>query len=120
MYLTRQEIDKHNSKTSCWVVIHGKVYDLTSFLPEHPGGSDIILKYAGRDATKAFDPIHPSDIIEKLLPASVCVGEIDPQEFKNSAIDEPKSAEEWRMEKAHREKPALSQMLNLTDFEAVR
>jgi cytochrome b involved in lipid metabolism len=41
------------------VVIHGKVYDLTSFLPEHPGGKKVILNYAGKDATPGFEPIHP-------------------------------------------------------------
>ena len=27
-----------------WVILYGKVYDLTQFLPEHPGGQKIILK----------------------------------------------------------------------------
>ena len=38
------EITPHNHKNDCWVVIHGKVYDLTEFLKEHPGGPAIILK----------------------------------------------------------------------------
>lgn len=28
------------------MVVHGKAYDVTEFLPEHPGGMKIILKYA--------------------------------------------------------------------------
>ena len=76
MTIAWEEIARHTAKDDCWIVIHGKVYDVTKFLPEHPGGSAIILKYAGKDATKAFDPIHPSDIIQKLLPASVCLGEV--------------------------------------------
>jgi len=43
------------------------VYDLTSFLGSHPGGSSIILKYAGQDATHAFESIHSSDTLEKHL-----------------------------------------------------
>lgn len=31
--LTGEEITKHNSRESCWVIIHGKCYDLTEFLP---------------------------------------------------------------------------------------
>lgn len=41
------EIAKHNSPTSCWLVIHGKVYDVTNFLDQHPGGRSILLKQGG-------------------------------------------------------------------------
>ena len=49
------------------MVINGNVYDLTDFIDAHPGGANIILKYAGRDATEAFEPVHPSDTLEKHL-----------------------------------------------------
>lgn len=45
------EVAKHNNDKSCWVIVHGQAYDVTDFLPDHPGGSKIILKYAGKDAT---------------------------------------------------------------------
>ena len=35
--LSGQEVAKHNSKDDCWVIIHGKAYDVTDFMPEHPG-----------------------------------------------------------------------------------
>ena len=34
------EIDKHATADDCWIVVNGKVYDLTTFAPEHPGGPD--------------------------------------------------------------------------------
>jgi L-lactate dehydrogenase (cytochrome) len=37
--LTMSEVQQHASKDDCWVIIHGKAYDLTAFLPEHPGGT---------------------------------------------------------------------------------
>lgn len=46
MPLTGQEVAKHSTQEDCWVVVHGKAYDVTDFLPEHPGGMKIILKYA--------------------------------------------------------------------------
>lgn len=49
--LNAEEVAKHNSEQSCHVIVHGKVYDVTEFLPDHPGGKGIILKYAGKDAT---------------------------------------------------------------------
>ena len=41
-----KEVAKHNSPDDCWVVIHGVVYDLTSFYRSHPGGSQIIVSNA--------------------------------------------------------------------------
>ena len=51
---TVDEVAKHNSPDDCWLVIHGKVYDVTSFIPQHPGG-DIITQYCGKDATEVFE-----------------------------------------------------------------
>ena len=34
------ELDKHAKPDDCWIVVNGKVYDLTTFAPEHPGGAD--------------------------------------------------------------------------------
>lgn len=42
-----EEIKKHNNDKSCWIVVHGKVYDVTAFLEEHPGGYDIIITSTG-------------------------------------------------------------------------
>jgi cytochrome b involved in lipid metabolism len=48
MMVTAEEIGRHGSKHSCWVVIKGKAYDVTDFLDHHPGGSSSILRYAGK------------------------------------------------------------------------
>ena len=49
------EICKHNSRDDFWTVIHGKVYNLTPYLPYHPGGIDILMPSAGNDGTVLFD-----------------------------------------------------------------
>lgn len=115
-----KEVAKHNTKDDCWVILHGKAYDLTEFLPKHPGGQAIILKYAGQDATKAFDPIHPPDIVNKMLSKDKHLGEVENmEESDHQAEDEDLSEEDkQRMELAER-KPALSQMFNMFDFEYV-
>lgn len=56
-YYTFEQIRKHRTKASAWVGIHGEVYDITTFLPHHPGG-DIILTSLGRDATILFEIHH--------------------------------------------------------------
>ena len=53
--LTMAEISKHNSASDCWLLISGKVYNVTTFIPMHPGGESTIITYCGQDATVAFD-----------------------------------------------------------------
>lgn len=65
---TRAQVATHDSEDDLWVIIDGKVYDLTEYAHEHPGGSEAIAKNAGKDATVGFKgPQHPSrvfDIVE--------------------------------------------------------
>ncbi|KAI3626686.1 4-hydroxysphinganine ceramide fatty acyl 2-hydroxylase [Malassezia furfur] len=52
------EIAKHNKASDCWVVVKGKVYNVTDFLEDHPGGDDLILEHAGKDVTELMaDPL---------------------------------------------------------------
>lgn len=44
-----REVQTHTTKKSCYVTIDEKVYDVTDFLDDHPGGGDLILEYAGKD-----------------------------------------------------------------------
>ncbi|ODV69899.1 hypothetical protein HYPBUDRAFT_151457 [Hyphopichia burtonii NRRL Y-1933] len=75
--LSIEEVSKHNTKKDCWVIIHDKAYDVSDFIDEHPGGSAIILKYAGKDATKVFDPVHPGDTLQKYLAPKYHLGEVE-------------------------------------------
>ncbi len=59
------EVKKHTSADDCWIVIKGNVYNVTEFLPDHPGGKKAILMYAGKDATEEFEMLHKPDIIDK-------------------------------------------------------
>ncbi|KNE70046.1 hypothetical protein AMAG_15035 [Allomyces macrogynus ATCC 38327] len=58
------EVAKHNKPDDCWVVVDGKVYDVTKFLDKHPGGRKILLKHVGTDATKAWMNFHNPIILE--------------------------------------------------------
>lgn len=74
---TAQEVAQHTSKESCWVILYGNVYDVTDFLSEHPGGSKIILKLAGKDATEEYDPVHPPGTIEENLKPEAKLGRVN-------------------------------------------
>ncbi|KDQ60181.1 hypothetical protein JAAARDRAFT_32561 [Jaapia argillacea MUCL 33604] len=46
---TAEDVAEHRTASSCWVTRNGKVYDVSAFLPDHPGGDDLILNHAGKD-----------------------------------------------------------------------
>ncbi|KAI9091147.1 FMN-dependent dehydrogenase-domain-containing protein [Phlyctochytrium arcticum] len=108
-----QDVAKHNSRDDCWCVIHGKVYNLTPFLDSHPGGAGVIVKQAGKDATEAFDPIHPKDIIDRFLPKDLYLGDVDEKTLPKSSESADQKARQMM------ERPALGSILNSFDFEAV-
>ena len=57
-----------------------QVYDLTTFLDEHPGGKKSILKYAGKDGTRPFDLAgHPVDMAARLGKEDLIIGEVEAQ-----------------------------------------
>ena len=64
----------HDNCDDCWIVLYDRVYDITQFLRDHPGGEEILLEYAGRDATLAFRGIgHDATILRSLQPHLVGV-----------------------------------------------
>ena len=73
---TYEEVAKHNKVEDAWLVIDGKVYDITDFLDEHPGGEEIIFETAGGDATESFLDIGHSDDAMKILKGKY-IGDID-------------------------------------------
>lgn len=66
---TRAEIEKHDSKEDCWIVVDGRVYDATSVLSWHPGGAAAVMTHAGRvhqETSTEFSSIHDGYAYEKL------------------------------------------------------
>ena len=47
-------LKEHNKKDDAWTCIGGKVYNMTPYLPYHPGGEKELMRVAGRDGTKLF------------------------------------------------------------------
>ena len=54
-YFTYEEVELHNKIDDCWIIAHGKVYNVTNFLYKHPAGHLSILRKAGKDCTIDFD-----------------------------------------------------------------
>jgi len=71
------EVAKHNTKDSCWLVISGKVYDITSFLPDHPGGKKAPIMVSGGDATEEFEMLHKPEVLDKYA-KDLLIGTVGP------------------------------------------
>jgi len=54
VYYSPQQVHTHNKEKDIWVIMNGAVYDITTFLPSHPGGEGIIMEHAGKDITEVF------------------------------------------------------------------
>lgn len=67
------QVALHNSAVSCWTAINGSVYDLTSFIPNHPGGNRILV-VCGVDGTSAFEDQHSNTPEAKAELAKLKIG----------------------------------------------
>jgi L-lactate dehydrogenase (cytochrome) len=93
-------------------VLYGNVYDVTEFIPDHPGGSKVILQLAGTDATEEYDPIHPPGILEDNLKPEHKLGTINPDTLPSVEKTPIESGE------VEQEGPVdMESLLNLDDIE---
>jgi cytochrome b involved in lipid metabolism len=53
--ISAAELAKHGRPDNCWMAIHGSVYDLTAYLPDHPSRPEVIEPWCGKDATEAYN-----------------------------------------------------------------
>ncbi|XP_039186918.1 cytochrome b5-like [Crotalus tigris] len=87
-FFTLAEVAKRSTDREAWLVIHDRVYDVTRFLDEHPGGDKVLLEQAGRDATESFEDVgHSMDAKEMLK--QYLIGEIHPDDRKPDASKVP-------------------------------
>jgi len=96
---TLEEVKKNNDGKSCWLVIDDKVYDVTKFLEEHPGGEEVLLELAGGDATEQFEDVGHSEDARELM-EDYLIGDLDEKDKVKSApkkkvstTDESKNSE---------------------------
>ncbi|KAI0035656.1 FMN-dependent dehydrogenase-domain-containing protein [Vararia minispora EC-137] len=110
------ELSKHITPESLWVLIDDTVYDITAILTSHPGGKGPLLKWAGKDATNAFKPIHAPGTLNT-LPHNAVLGKIDPTSIPQ--IERVLSEEEQRIQKARAALQPPTAVLNLREVEAL-
>ncbi|NXG40648.1 CYB5 protein, partial [Psilopogon haemacephalus] len=78
-YYRLEEVQKHNNSQSTWIILHHRIYDVTKFLDEHPGGEEVLREQAGGDATENFEDVgHSTDA--RTLSETFIVGELHPDD----------------------------------------
>ncbi len=71
---TMTEVSVHSTDKSCYTTINGNVYDVTSYIPRHPGGVSKILKICGKDGSSLFEDQHGGQTKPEQLLASFKIG----------------------------------------------
>lgn len=94
---TAYEVAKHADSKSCWLIIANKVYAVESFLADHPGGEDVLLETAGREATREFEDVGHSRSAREQL-----------QEFYIGDLREATAEERAEAEREAKEKAAAT------------
>lgn len=69
------EVQEHNKAADCWVAMEGKVYDITKYVEEHPGGEAAISKYAGQDISVPFRGDQHGSQVDDVI-ANYYIGEL--------------------------------------------
>ncbi|KAI1312785.1 mitochondrial cytochrome-like protein b2 [Xylaria venustula] len=110
-----EEIAAHRSLDDLWLVVDDVVYDLSEFAPEHPGGVQVLLQHAGRDATAAYQEVHSPSLIRTTLPPSRKIGVLDTTTITEEWARPPPTMESPPA-KVKGSKPPLSSIINAHDF----
>lgn len=53
--ISKEELAEHDHPDSCWKAIHGKVYDVTDYIPDHPTPKDVMYEWCGKESTEPWD-----------------------------------------------------------------
>ncbi|KAJ7284325.1 hypothetical protein O6H91_04G116600 [Diphasiastrum complanatum] len=76
--LTHAEIFNHSKAKDIWLLIHGKVYDVSKFSEDHPGGEEVLISAAGKDATDDFEDVGHSSSAKAMM-EEYYIGDADPK-----------------------------------------
>ena len=88
---TMEDVEKHDSKEKgVWIVLNNLVYDVTPFLPLHPGGAGFLLEVAGEDATQEFEAAIHSESA-RMKAKEFLIGKLKKDKTKKQGLSLPTS-----------------------------
>ena len=71
---TLAEVATRNTQANCWTVVFDKVYNITSYIKNHPGGASSISKICGKDGTSIFDNKHGGSSSQAIILSTYKIG----------------------------------------------
>ena len=77
--VSAEKLSEHNSASDCWIAYKGKVYDITPYLPRHPGSPEKIKPFCGtaEGFENAFTQKHGTSKVQMLLSVGTFIGDFD-------------------------------------------
>lgn len=91
--ITQHELALHHTKSDCWTVYNGKVYNVTNYIDYHPGGVAKLMLGAGQDCTQLFNKYHRWVNGHAML-SNCCIGTYAGNEVTEGTIQEGDEKEE--------------------------
>ncbi|RYG65742.1 hypothetical protein EON64_11290, partial [archaeon] len=111
-YIRRSEVAAHKTKdTGIWVLYKDGVYDVTSFVTNHPGGKDKIMLAAGDDIEPYWNVYrqHYNSPLPRELLINMRIGTLHPDDL--AALDAERSKSQRSADDPYARDPALSPLL---------
>ncbi|KAG8371735.1 hypothetical protein BUALT_Bualt13G0119000 [Buddleja alternifolia] len=93
------EVSEHNTNKDCWLLIDGKVYDVTKFLEDHPGGDEVLVTATGKDATDDFEDVGHSTSAKAML-EEFYVGDINSTTTPSKTTYTPPKQTQYNQDKS--------------------
>lgn len=73
---TLSQVQSHNTSSDCWAIVNNKVYNLTNYITQHPGGAGAISNLCGTNASAAFAGQHSGNTNANNALASYYIGDL--------------------------------------------
>ncbi len=77
--LSTADLALHNTESDCWIAYDGKVYDITDYIPRHPGNSAMITETCGtsEEFAAAFANMHGMSKVSTLVQEGLYKGDLE-------------------------------------------
>jgi len=102
-WIRMEEVQKHNTDDSAWIVIHDKVYDITDYIDQHPRGSVLLPPEAGNDATECWDKfrLYHYHAYSKAEQAKLYIGDLHPDDCLEGGFDKDEQVRDFPQVNTH-------------------
>lgn len=115
-FFSLAEVEKHDSDDDAWIIVNGKVYDVTEYLAQglHPGGNASIVMNAGTDSTEDFEAVHSAKAWKQL--DDFLIGYLEPTNNSGASVNTSMSTADVTITAPVHKLPEATGPVNLLQF----